>query len=98
MTGFDAVAAARAAMATSVAATRAEARAKGYRVCPRCKGSGQVSWNPSRGQEPWFVETISCPHCGGDGVLQLCRRCGGKGAAPAGEDTCDRCLGDGIEP
>lgn len=68
-----------------------------WRTCPRCHGAGEVSWNPSRSNDPQCVETARCAHCGGEGSLELCHRCGGRGAAPAGEDSCDRCWGSGTE-
>lgn len=56
---------------------------KGERVCPTCKGSGEVV------QRQFFL-TISqtCPTCGGEGFIrEPCSKCRGRGTVPQKEEV-----------
>lgn len=37
--------------------------------CPECEGSGEIHWNPSKRNDPQFVEDGPCPTCSGTGCV-----------------------------
>jgi hypothetical protein len=49
--------------------SHADADALAESICPRCEGSGEISWNPSRGGDPQAVVSMVCGRCGGSGSL-----------------------------
>ncbi len=55
-------------------------RGTGTRVCPVCRGSGEVR-QVSRSLFGEFVNITTCPECGGEGhvIEQVCPRCRGEG-------------------
>lgn len=56
------------------------AKAENLKVCPTCKGSGQVQRGQKRGYTS-FVSISSCPTCRGAGkqITKPCTACGGAG-------------------
>lgn len=38
------------------------------RYCGRCKGSGEITFNPSRNRDPQCEDYATCPDCLGDGT------------------------------
>ncbi len=55
-----------------------------FKVCPTCKGSGQIQRTQRRGNTQ-FVSITTCPTCRGSGkqVIRACPTCGGSGTVQA---------------
>lgn len=55
------------------------------RLCPKCKGLGEVTCGVCQGSKG-----VACAKCGGSGLAARCQRCTGSGVM-----TCAKCRGSG---